>query len=91
VPDVLPVALSHLQDFGPDLDELTTTLLLRPAAALANREHDLVARAAGVLGTLESLTAKQQDGCVVVERLARVAANLRHRFAKSGEGLAREV
>ena len=43
VADVLPVALGHLDDFGTDFDELTATLLRCPAAALANRERDLVA------------------------------------------------
>jgi hypothetical protein len=59
VPDVLPVALGHLEYFGTDFDELTATLLLRPTAGLANRERDLIARAAWVLGALENLTAEQ--------------------------------
>ena len=42
VPDVLPVALRHGEDFGTDLDALTATLLFCPAAALTNRERDLV-------------------------------------------------
>ena len=91
VPDVLPVALGHLDDFGADFDELTATLLRRPPAALANRERDLVAGAARVLGAPQSLTAEEQDGCVVIESLARIAANFRHRFPKGGEDLAREV
>jgi len=36
VADVLPITLGHLDDFGTDFDELTATLLRRPAAALAN-------------------------------------------------------
>jgi hypothetical protein len=91
VTDVLPVALRHLHDFWPDFDELTATLLRCPAAALANGERDLVARAARILGALENLTAEEQDGRVVIERLARVAADFCHRFAKRGEDLAREV
>jgi len=91
VADVLPIALSHLDDFGADFDELTATLLRRPPAALANRERDLVAGAARVLGAPQSLTAEEQDGCVVIESLARIAANFRHRFPKGGEDLAREV
>ena len=43
VSNELPVALGHLDDFGTDLDELTPTLLRCPAAALANRDCDLVA------------------------------------------------
>jgi hypothetical protein len=43
VPDVLRVALGHVEDFGSDLDELTAPLLRGPAAALANGERDLVA------------------------------------------------
>jgi len=43
VADVLPVALRHLDDFGTDFDELPAALLRCPAAALANRERDLVA------------------------------------------------
>jgi hypothetical protein len=91
VPDVLPVALGHFDGFWPDFDELTATLLRCPAAALANRERDLVARAARVLGAFEGLTAEEQDGCVVIERLARVAADFRHRFAKGREDVAREL
>jgi len=88
---VLRVALRHLEDFGTDVDELAAALLLSPAAALANRARDLVARAARVLRALESLTAKEQDGGVVIERLARVAADFCHRFAKRCEALTREV
>ena len=43
VPDVLSVALRHLDDFGTDLDELPASLLRCPATALANRERDLIA------------------------------------------------
>jgi len=87
VADVLPVALGHLDDFWTDFDELPATLLRCSAAALANRERDWVARAAWVVGTLKNLTAEEQDGCVVIERRARVAADFRHRFAKCGEHL----
>ena len=91
MPDVLRVALGHLENFGSDLDELTAALLLHSATALANRESDLVARTARVPAALERLAAEEQDGCVVVERLARVAADFCHRFAKSSEDFAREV
>jgi hypothetical protein len=88
VPNVLPVALRHLDDFRTHVDELTSSLLLPPAAALANRERNLVARAPRVLRALESLTAEKQDGCVVIERLARVATDFRHCFAKGRKHLA---
>jgi hypothetical protein len=91
VPDVLSVTLGHFEDFRTDFEALPATLLRCPAAALANRERDLVARTARVLGAPEGLTAEQQDGCVVIERLAGVAADFRHRLAKNGEDLAREV
>jgi len=91
VSDVLTVAFGHLEDFGTDFDELAAPLLCGPAAALANRERDLVARTAWVLGTLENLAAEEQGGCVLIERLARVATNFRHRVAKHSENLAREV
>ncbi|HEX5098889.1 MAG TPA: hypothetical protein VFV94_05290 [Polyangiaceae bacterium] len=45
VPDVLRVALRHLDDFGTDFDGLTATLLRGPSAALANGERNLVAGA----------------------------------------------
>ena len=54
VPDVLPVAFGHLDDLGTDFEGLTATLLRCPSAALANRECDWVARAARVLGALQS-------------------------------------
>src|SRR6185369_17817584 len=63
-------------------------LLLWSTTALANGERNLVARAAWVLGTLERLTAEQQDGCVIIEGLARVATDFRHRFAEGREDLA---
>src|SRR6185295_14233032 len=59
----------HLDDFGTDVDELTATLLLCSTTALANGERDLVARSARILGALEHLTAKKQDGRIVIERL----------------------
>src|SRR6185369_11002898 len=71
MPDALPVALGHLEDFGTDLDELTAPLLPSSAAALANRQRDLVARETRVLRAPESLTAEKQHGVVVVQRLPR--------------------
>jgi len=91
VPNALPVALRHRDDAGSDVEGLTATLLLRSTAALANRERDLVARAARILRTLEGLTAEEQDGRVVIERLARVATDFRHRFAKGREDSARKL
>src|SRR6187399_1009576 len=91
MPDVLRVALGHLENVGSDLDELTAALLLHSAAALANRESDLVARTARVPAALERLATEEQDGCVVVERLARITAHFPHRFAKGGEGVARKL
>src|SRR6187399_2849878 len=54
VSDVLPVALRHLDDFWTDFDGLAATLLRRAAAALTNRERDLVARAARGLDCLRA-------------------------------------
>jgi hypothetical protein len=88
VPNVLSVALHHLEDFGSDLDELTATLLRSPAAALAHRESDLVARAPGFPIAVEGLPAEQQEGCVFVERLACIPTDFRHRFAEGREDLA---
>jgi len=68
VPDVLSVALRHLDDFGTDLDELPASLLRGPATALANRERDLVARAPRVPIPRKGLPTEQQKSCVVVER-----------------------
>jgi hypothetical protein len=91
VPDVLSIALRHLDDFGTDFDELPAPLLRGTTAALANRERDLVARAPGVPVAVEGLPAKQQEGCVFVERLARIPTNLRHRFAEGRENVTREL
>ena len=68
MPDVLSVALRHLDDFGTDLDELPASLLRGPATALANRERDLVARAPRVPIPRKGLPTEQQKSCVVVER-----------------------
>ncbi|HWP07590.1 MAG TPA: hypothetical protein VNN72_17690, partial [Polyangiaceae bacterium] len=57
VSEVLPVALRHLDDFGTDLDGFAAPLLRRPAAALANRERDLIARAPRFPVPVEGLTA----------------------------------
>src|SRR6185295_9397945 len=62
-----------------------------PTAPLANRQGDLVARPARVLRPFEGDSGEKQDGLVVIERLARVATDFRHRFAKRGHGFAREV
>src|SRR5262249_52192468 len=74
-----------------DLDELTATFLRCPAAAVANRDCDLVARATRILRALKGLTAEQQHGCVVIERPTRIATDFRHRFPKRGEHLPREL
>ena len=37
------------------------------------------------------MTAEEQDGCVVIQSFPGVAADFRHRLAKGGEDLAREV
>src|SRR6187399_794520 len=75
VSDVLPVALRQLDDFGTDLDGFAATLLRRPAAALANRERDLIARAPRVPVPLEGLAAEEQHGCLLIDSLPRVPAD----------------
>jgi hypothetical protein len=91
VSDVLAVALRHLDDFRTDVDGLAATLLRCPVAALTNRERYLVARAPRIPRARECLTAEKQDGCLLVDRLARVAAHFRQRFAKGREDLARQL
>jgi len=59
VSDVLSVTLGHREDFGADFDELAATLLRGPTAVLANRERNLVARPAWILGALEDLARKK--------------------------------
>jgi len=91
MPDVLPVALGHFDHFLRYLDELTPTLLLGPPAALAHGERHLIARPAFVSRALEHDTTEEQDGRVVVECFARLAPDLRHRFAKAREHFSRDV
>jgi hypothetical protein len=91
VSDALSVALRHRDDFGTDFDGLTATLLRGAAATLADRERDLIARAPRVPVALEGMATKQQDGCVLVDGLPRVPADLRHGFAKRREVFTREL
>jgi hypothetical protein len=60
VPDMLPVALGHFDDFGRDSDELAATLLHAAAATLANREGHLVAGTSSVPRAFEHLATKEQ-------------------------------
>jgi hypothetical protein len=88
---MLPVALGHLDDLGRDRDELAAALLHAVPAAFAYREGYLIARASSVPRTLEHLTAKEQDGSILVKGFVSVAPNHRHCFAKGREHLARQV
>jgi hypothetical protein len=87
--DMLAVALGHFDDFGADRNELAATLLHAVAAAFADRERHLIARASSVPRAFKHLTAKEQDGGILVERFAGVAPNHRHGLAKCSERLAR--
>jgi hypothetical protein len=91
VADMLAVALGHFDDFGRNRDELAATLLHAVAAALAHRERDLIARASDVPRALKHLAAEEQEGGIFVERLAGIAPDLGHCFAKGREYLARQL
>jgi hypothetical protein len=82
VTDILPIARRHLDDLSRDLDGLSSTGLLSPPASLANRERDLIARAALFLWPRKNVARQQQDRCVVVEWLPGVSSDLCHRVAK---------
>src|SRR5690348_15368798 len=88
-PQALPVALRHLYDLRRDIEMLTPTLLRSMPTALANGERHLIARAPLVSRSFEDVTAEQQHGCIVVERVPGVVPHLRHRLAKRREHLAR--
>ena len=83
----LHVALRHLDDLGPDPGELTAPDRLAAPAALANGERHLIARSPLVRRPAEDLSGHQEERRVVVERLARVAPELRERLAHEGQRL----
>ncbi|HEY3497525.1 MAG TPA: hypothetical protein VGK73_22665 [Polyangiaceae bacterium] len=90
-PDVLRIASRHGGDFVVDIHELSAPVLLRGAAALANREGHLVARAPLVAGSSENIPRQEQQRGIVVERLACVPPHLPQRFPEGREHLPRHL
>ena len=65
MPDVLRIALGHVDRCLRHLDELTAAVLLALPATLADRERHLITRSGFVPRAFENDATEEQDGRVV--------------------------
>jgi hypothetical protein len=85
--DLLRIAVRHLRNFRRDLQCFAQPRLRGPLASFANRQRDLVTGSSVVGGSAENVPCHQQQRRVVIERSARIAAQLGLRFAKTCQHL----
>jgi hypothetical protein len=88
---MLRVAAGHLHNFRAHGYGFAVALLPTAAAFLADRERDLIVRAARVAGATKHMPRHEQKPCVVIDGTARLAAKLHHRFSKGRERLRRDL
>src|SRR4051812_7806409 len=91
MPEVLPIALGHLDHCLRHLDELTAAVLLALPATLAHGERHLITRPGFVPRAFEDAATEEQDGRVIVECFARFARDLGHGFAEARERFAGDL
>jgi hypothetical protein len=88
--DLLRIAARHFRNFRRDLQCLTETRLRSSCASFTNRQRNLVAGSPVVGGSAEHVPRHQQQRRVVIERSARIAAQLGLGFAKARQHLRRD-
>jgi hypothetical protein len=87
----LRVAGCHLEDFAAHVDELTLGLLPSSSTLFALVQQDLVARSSIIPRPAEHLPRHEQERCVIVERLARIATEPRQRFVERRSRFSRSL
>jgi hypothetical protein len=84
---LLRIASGHLDHLRSNADLLAVSLHDSTLAALAHRHRHLVARTSWVRRSFKHRARHEQQGPIVIERLAGVAPNLGQRLAHAGQHL----